>query len=492
MASPDVGEIFESGYSWLEGEQTLLRRWVRKEARVLIRSTRGFRRAIPHFQRLLDCASQANRPGRTVLNGDGHAALRERLVWLLREARTNNRIGLTVLALLVAIDERFGTDIRLECYSCKEGTPASVPLRCGTAMPKPVAAFGTGGLRFGNMAPATGFSADRLFLEHQFARVTVVRPVADPAARPQPALHRSGVLAAAGSAPEWTVAVIDVLASYDELDVTLENDDEFSVGRYASDSVEAAVSARLEWALGEARAAAAHLVVAPELTLGRKLVNRVSARLGEWEPDDSGLLPMLIGGRLHEDGWGEPGRFRNAPAVVTPDGILAWDYWKARPFAAQSLGGRFEALGSPPAYLVAIDTPVGRVAVTICLDFTDVRVQNVLRELRASVLVVPAMTPGATVEGEFYCRARYLTNDLRAATIFSNSSLPIRAELRTGERCGRTVSFVWGSTAVPRGTPMCCHDLDSVSAEAMVSIYRMRVTANGSLSVTRDEPPRYG
>jgi predicted amidohydrolase len=417
---------------------------------------------------------------------------------MLSEADSDQEAALAVLALLVAIDERMGHYIRKDYYTRPEGTAVSVAVGRDRAMPKPWPAFGTASTPFHELAPGTGVDARRLFLEHQFGRVLAPLSLAGPEG-PRPALHRLGEPSSLeGALATWSVAAVDVLSTFDELQLG-EDADHFWLSAYSADEVQERVWERLDWVLEVCREAGTQLIVVPELTLSRKLVARTAARLGEWAPSAStGLLPMVIAGRLHEPLTGQEGRFRNRPAVITPDGELLWDYWKMRPFQAAGLRGLWEACGPAPEYVLAIDTPLGRVAVTICLDFPDFHIQAVLRELRANVVVVPAMTPGRTVQEVFYDRAVALTTDSRAATVFANSSLHIRAEMQQDEAGNgdgalprpRTLSFVRGSTSVSAGTPMASHDFVLADNSATVSIYHLHAVPGGRLSVTPD-PPRH-
>jgi hypothetical protein len=200
---------------------------------------------------------------------------------------------------------------------------------------------------------------------------------------------------------------------------------------------------------------------------------------------------MVVAGCLHEPAPDAAG-FRNRPAVVTPDGELAWDYWKRRPFQSALLDDKLELFGPACDHLVAIDTALGRVAVTICLDFLDYRVQSVLRELRANVVVVPAMTSGDTVTRDFVPRARFLTNDLRAATVFANSTVPLRLTVASGtEALEPTLSFLRGNTRVSSVTPLCADTFGPENTAATVCVYRLRSQQGGRLSVQRQRPFRH-
>jgi hypothetical protein len=502
LGTPDVAEIFLAGFRWLETQKfAAVDGWIRGEAVQPVRQSPAFKSISPHFERLLEGATSSVRPGTAILNDATYARVQTLTTRLMTEAADDSDAALCILALLVSIDERMGRQIRTEFYARAEGSPSAVPLSAGRALPKPWAAFGSGQVPFDKLAPQAGIDARRLYLEHQFGRLLAPIALAGPDG-PRPALHRSGELSSGDDAcREWKVAAVDVLSAFEELQIGGEGTDHFWLQSYAADGVEDRVWARLEWALNVCREGGAHLIVVPELTLSRTLVGRTAASLGQWEAaDPSGLLPMVIAGRLHEPLRGEPARFRNRPAVITPDGELAWEYWKLRSFQASELGGRLEAHGSAPQYVLGIDTPLGRVAVTICLDFPDFHVQAVLRELRASVVVVPAMTPGRTVEETFHARAKALTTDSRAATVFVNSTLPIRAEILKEERqraegaevrpCARTLSFVRGSTSIPAGTPLCSDEFEDTGSSATVCMYRLQASFTGGLNVRRDPPTR--
>jgi hypothetical protein len=486
LKSKDVGRVFVAGFFWLEAHDfDIVDRWIRIDSESPIRGSDGYLRAYPHIERLLDAASSASRNASTILSKGSYGRLRELMSKLLSEAQSADDAGFAVLALLVAIDERFGTEIRRQYYRRQDGTRSSVPLSRDRAMPRPWPAFGTGGVPFQRMAPATGINAPRLFLEHQFARV-VVPSLSTESRYPRPALHRSGEIAVESSASRWTVATLDVLSAPTELAVG-EDADHFWITRYESPQTEQGIAERLDWALDRCNEEKALLVVIPELSLSRALVAQVASKLGRWPGDASGLLPMVIAGQLHDPTPNEAGRFRNQPAVITPDGVLAWEYWKVRRFQAPHLGGKWEACAEAPEYLVAIDTPLGRIAVTICLDFPDRHMQTVLRELRASVAVVPSMTPGRTVISTFYNHAEVLTSDSRAATIFSNSSLHPRAEIAKGEAGTKTLSFVRGNTSIPRFASPCLYEFVSPEKLATVCIYGLRASIAGGLEVLKPQ-----
>ncbi|HYR09058.1 MAG TPA: hypothetical protein VEQ60_14850 [Longimicrobium sp.] len=516
LVAPDVAAIFFAGFRWLqEQKSTVLDGWIRLERKAPVRHSDRFLAISPHFERLIEGAAASAGPGSAGLNETAFVRLRKLLTQLLSEAESDSDAALAVLALLVAIDERMGRAVRTQYYTRPEGTRSSVPVTRDHTMPKPWPAFSTRTTPFHRLAPGTGVDRRMLFLEHQFWRLQAPLVLAGPEG-PRPALHRSGEPSSDEGVPcDWSVAAVDVLSAFEELELG-EDEDHFWLQRYAADEIRDRVWEKLEWVMEVCREGGAQLIVIPELSLSRDLVARVAMRLGEWpQADSTGLLPMVIAGRLHEPVPGDVRGFKNRPAVITPDGELAWEYWKLRPFESAWLGGRSEVFGPDPEYVLAIDTPLGRVAVTICLDFPDYHVQSVLRELRASVVVVPAMTPGRTVEETFYDRAVALTSDCRAATIFANSSIPIRGEIqeekdarerlkRDGEELGqagkkadgaeiqprpRTLSFVRGSTSISAGTPIASDDFNPDSS-ATVCVYHLHAAPGGRLSVTRD-PPRH-
>lgn len=415
-------------------------------------------RCFAFFDGLLDVAAGGS-PG-TELRASQVRELNEVLVRALREA---DRPAPVVLALLRAIDSRYGERLRDEFYRSNGGGSA-VALGSGV-VPKPRAAFGA------DLVPVerfvTGRSQDRRLqaMAAEFGRIAVppTRPIGDP----PPALHLFGNIPPAFHTGPWTVATVDLVANSDELAMERDDLDRFWISAYRSAEVAGQIEARLAWALERCREAPADLVVIPELALDKSMLGRLATELSEWRnADATGLLPMLIVGQLHEPDPKRPGRYRNRPAVITPDGLLDWPYWKKRAFEWDGLR---EALGEPPPYLVAIDSPLGRVVVTICLDFLDAAVHASILRLQPSVVVIPAMTRSGTVE-DFMRKSEELPDACRAVTVFCNASMSDR-------EC--VLGFARTNTKASPSYRVHSYRLPEAAGDATVGMFHLEPTTDG-------------
>ncbi|MCP5358430.1 MAG: carbon-nitrogen hydrolase family protein [Pseudomonadales bacterium] len=132
-----------------------------------------------------------------------------------------------------------------------------------------------------------------------------------------------------------------------------------------------------------------------------------------------GTIPLIT--RPQQQGEGEPvrltdGRVRPASLVYGPDGTLLARYDKIHLFDVQvedkqaqySESLRFE----PGDELVCVDTPVGRLGLTICYDLRFPELYQSLRDQGAQLLTVPSAFTQVTgaAHWEVLLRARAIEN----------------------------------------------------------------------------------
>jgi hypothetical protein len=161
--------------------------------------------------------------------------------------------------------------------------------------------------------------------------------------------------------------------------------------------------------------------------------------------------------------------------VITHSGPLRWDYCKR--FAARWDNKR-EALSGAPAPLVALDTPMGRIAVLICGDLLLDQAQAAVAELRASFVAVLSMTSAGSI-GNFEAQARRLAASTHGLTLLCNSSVHVRSKGH-GER--RTLGFACPHTREENGADpelLLEHQLTPATenepqTEATVAVYTLR------------------
>ncbi|HEU0077259.1 MAG TPA: hypothetical protein VFQ76_06395, partial [Longimicrobiaceae bacterium] len=171
-------------------------------------------------------------------------------------------------------------------------------------------------------------------------------------------------------------------------------------------------------------------------------------------------------------------------------GELSWDYAKSEPVQHPfEIGGvkatMQEALANEQPPVVAIDTPMGRVAVVICKDFLESEIRRRLELLRATVVVVLSMTGIRSVD-EFKALRSFGPRNA-AVSLFCNSSILYRRERPTIQANPHwtprwELGIVYSNTRTGLGKEA-YHALPAQEPEAVVGMYRLHATAGG-LKVT--------
>ena len=169
----------------------------------------------------------------------------------------------------------------------------------------------------------------------------------------------------------------------------------------------------------------------PELTLDGNLLHHLQLLLKLQNPSRHPLL--VVAGSFHADagerwvnrcrllgGSGEP--------LSTQDKCAAYNLPGAQvtPHLGKTLGldgrGGYEDIDQSTV-LEVLDTPLGRLATPICLDFCGEQLRDLLVDACVNLLLVPAMTPQMK---PFVDRARDLGTQNRAVTFAVNSSWLLR------------------------------------------------------------------
>ena len=358
---------------------------------------------------------------RSVLDADAVTLLRRALRVELDACPQVDRLAL-VLGLMHGIDSCLGPAICAEfCAAAKTGE-ASVPLVGSGAFPAPIRP------RSDVRPPRKGLPMDYLNLEAQFQHLSAPPSTTRPV---RPALHTAGRRGVPRESPledPLGVAVVDVISSREELRL-----------RGAPPVIwvegirqKARVYRRVDLALARLHRSGRRidLLVMPEFAADEAITARVHAFLRD-HASARGHDPYAVLGSPHERELvaGEPtGMFVNRPRVVCREGVLSWDYWKAEYYQGdleRGLGARREALGAPPDRVVAIDTPIGRLAVLMCKDFLESTYFRALQHTRATIVVVPSLTDHDSA-ATFLQSARRLAGSNLAVTVFANCALSAR------------------------------------------------------------------
>jgi hypothetical protein len=479
LATNDVGEIFVRAFRWsVQRTGYVMQRhgivtgtarasfWhgnTRDEIAGVFRNA-----ALPRMRSHPDLAR------RTVLPDDLAQWLRGELRRLLVRAE-DDHVFPVVLALMDAIDRELYELLEGEFYGVRgqEGSHAAL-VRADRPFPKPIPALGVRDLAWKHRQSERGELPEYLEMEQYFGRLSV-------SARREAGLPRALHVRSeqADGARPWRVAIVSVLSSADDLDWQKPNDPRdrrFWATGFRSRQMREAVRARLIRAMDLCREHRADLILIPELNTDAEIHETLVQLLRDHPAGPGRLHPMVIAGCLHEPVEGEPRAFRNRPVVLTQDGQVPWGYHKV---AAAEWDERREALCERAPVVMAIDTPMGRIAVVICMDFITPPVVEAVTDLRASVVVVLSMTSAKSVN-LFDSKAAELAAATHAVTLFCNSSVLLRGH-RHSARAPRTLGFAYPHTAgSPR--PLCTHRLRNVRAGATVAVYELEYSSTDGLT----------
>jgi hypothetical protein len=370
-----------------------------------------------------------------------------------------------LLGLMDAIDRVLCELLTDDFYRrANGGSAASLDGR--RPFPKPIAALGSRDLSWQHRQHPRGELPEYLEMEQYFGRLSVSAREPSGYTRSLHTWSENG-----DGARPWRIAVASVLADLGELEWEKPNgkgDRRFWATSYQSPEVRAAIVKRLIRVMDVCRRYETDLILIPELNLDGDMEALLLNLLAERKQGPGTLHPMVIGGCLHEPAPGEARAFRNRPAVLTPRGAVPWGYHKV---AGADWDGDKEALCELPPEIVAIDTPIGRIAIALCLDFLAKPVAAAIADLRSSVVVVLSMTSGPSVN-LFTNQAAELAASSHAVTVFCNSSVLLRPPHRS-ETGPWTLGFLYPHTT---GTarPLCTHDLEDVESVAMVAVYEVK------------------
>jgi hypothetical protein len=484
LATQDVAEIFVRGFRWAVRSKS----YVMGLHDIMGATARAPRYAYENtfkvFEGVLRNAAlprmraHPDRARRTLLPDDLAAWLRSELRGLLVRADDRN-VFPVLLALLDAIDRELYELLWDDFYRRSNGHEAAA-VRADRPFPKPVPALGSRDLSWGHRQSERGELPEYLEMEQYFGRLSVSARQAHELPRALHAWSEQG-----DGARAWRVAVVSVLSGVDDLDWQRpEGDRRFWATSFRTPEARAAVLARLIRAIDLCHEHQADLILIPELNVDGEIHAFLLELLKDRAPGPGSLHPMVIAGCLHERAPGEAHGFRNRPVVLTPRGAVPWSYHKV---AGAKWYRRKEALCEAPPEVVAIDTPMGRIAVAMCLDFITGQVVDAIVDLRASVVVVLSMTSSGSVN-LFTAKAAELAASNHAVTVFCNSSVHLRPPERDAEGPW-TLGFVYPHTT---GTerPLCKHELLDLDSVATVAVYELKYCSRDGLKGTKvlDEP----
>ncbi len=173
----------------------------------------------------------------------------------------------------------------------------------------------------------------------------------------------------------------------------------------------------------------------PELTLDTSLLSHLGLLL---KSRNETLHPLLVmAGSFHVDaGLGRANRCHlldgRGNLLLSQDKCTAYripadQAGRMRPEILAGLGiderGGYEDIQSAETLHIR-ETPLGRLATPICLDFCGNQLRDLFIQTRVNLFLVPAMTPRM---GPFYARAREFGSFNRATTIVVNSAWLLRS-----------------------------------------------------------------
>jgi predicted amidohydrolase len=461
FVTSDLAEIFVRAFRWCQRSRdcVLLTHSLEKDT---ARSSKHYDKSYEPIREVLSADGMAAMDG-TVLPDfvvdEVRAILRRRL-----DEAGKDDVFPIVLGLMDVIDQDLYPVIWDDFYQSRgRGEGAPVPIRCERPFPRPVPALGTS-LPDPKVPRERGLIPDYLELEAYFSNLAVM-PRRHPPEQPA-ALHPEP-LCSSGTG-RWRVGIVSVLTSDEDVEWREENRRFWATS--LRESTKPMIEARLRWVLRRCQALRADLVLVPELNADDDLRNIVLEELAGWKPRDarSPHHPMVIMGRLHEPVG--PGLYLNRPEVITRSGTLRWDYFKR--FPAEWKDKR-EALCEDCPVVMAMDTPLGRIAVVICGDLLLDQVRDALIDLRVSVIVVLSMTSAGSIT-DFQASAAALTASTHALTLFCNSSVHLRWDgHEQTER--RTLGFVHAHTR--QGRPPVTEHLLNLETDATAAVYSLRYSS---------------
>ena len=408
-----------------------------------------FKGALQDFEAILGAIAEAQRIAPPSSVGIGLTPeAREEMQRLLRLHCRNTVIKdrhLIVLAFLVAIDRTFGPDIAKGFYDKGEDRIV-VQVQQGDTIPTP-GFFPREDLpplqpqdsdeqeqakELARTLPAYGADKDFLLLEPYFQYLTIPPPRV--ATTRDISIHRK-YWTAPQQDGKLRIAVGCLVSESEEVAWKLHN------GSFWGETYEAGRSKTIEGRLLKcfevAKVKKAHILAFHELATSPRLEDQMRKTQAT-----AGGPQVVISGRLHRRHPTERGWFINSPVILNTGSDFPWNYTKLVQFSSDAWPDgklRDERIKAIENRVVAMDTPWGRLAILICLDFLDMDILQALVALRANLIVVPAMTPGNSVI-EFRTRARNLATTNLATTVFSNSAL----HLHKAKGRERVLGFVSG------------------------------------------------
>jgi|GEM_PF-4595831 len=176
---------------------------------------------------------------------------------------------------------------------------------------------------------------------------------------------------------------------------------------------------RLEKIIDELERRKVNIIVFPELTFSKDLLEQLQLVLAEKynRNPDNPTIKLVISGSFHGDG-------KNKCFMLRPDGRELFCQTKMNRFLF--LAGEFEGMDEEVVEDIDIservfnllDCPFGRVATMICLDFLVPETYNMLSSLKVNCFFLPSMTPSGK---RFETNAFYHACASQAVTFFSNA-----------------------------------------------------------------------
>jgi Carbon-nitrogen hydrolase len=375
------------------------------------------------------------------------------------------------VGLLNAIDLLYDADIRAAHVA--EAAPHLFETVNDVVVTKPLPALGYARSSTA-YPPAATVPAEYMIIDAMFLNLTVP-PWPPDADGLRPALYAPPGILALRQLPreQIKIGLASIFSGFDNVD--WQHDDAEFWGRKVAAHHQAAVRKRLEWVFNEATRHSLDLLIFPELNLDEELEEHL---ITSWARARRLPRPtVVIGGRLHRLVAGTT-RYRNQPLVLTQDGILDWPYWKNAPTLYTFDDGkeRAEALAHDGRYVVALDTPVGRLCIVICLDALHKTTVRAIAALRASVVIIPSMTSASSIE-KFRTTARELAETSHAITIFCNSSIHLR---KSDDAMREALGFVHSN--VRHGArKLPTHRLPGSMAQAVLALYTQELRPTAAL-----------